>query len=257
MKKIFVVLCVLCAFPALSQTRSLNTFFPQLDNEQRTQALTSEGLFLYGSRATGLRLAPNPGAGILVAEPIRAHNPLFLAESIRVLHVDKAGGLLKVYNSLNRVRALAGITYHSFTRDQNIPLFGEASRIEGPRRLNSKLPDPPRARSVPLAETLYVRLDDANFGNSYYECTLVSNSNSIRYTLTNFRPLVYLLFTVMPERRFISQLYFEFIDEGLAVYSVVGADASDFVASMMDIPSAIEKRLNVFINWVERGINVQ
>jgi hypothetical protein len=46
------------------------------------------------------------------------------------------------------------------------------------------------------------------------------------------------------------------VNEGLAVYSVVGADASDFAASMMDIPSAIEKRLNVFINWVEKGINV-
>jgi hypothetical protein len=62
---------------------------------------------------------------------------------------------------------------------------------------------------------------------------------------------------VIPERRFIAQLYFEFVNEGLAVYSVVGADASDFVASKMDIPSAIEKRLNVFINWVEKGINVQ
>jgi hypothetical protein len=150
---------------------------------------------------------------------------------------------------------LAGITYHSATRDKNIPLFGEASRIEGPRKLNNKLPDPPSVRTVPYAETLYIRLDDANFGNSFYECTLVSNGNSIRYTLTNFRPLVYLFITVMPERRFIAQLYFEFVNEGLVVYSVVGADASDFVASMMDIPSAIEKRLNVFINWVERGIN--
>jgi hypothetical protein len=258
-KKIFVVLCVLCvlcAFPVLGQTSSLALLFPQLNQEQHAQALTNEGLFLYGSRATGQRLAPTTKAGIAVMDPIRTHNPLFLAESIRVLPVDKAGGLLKVYNSLSRVRALAGITYHSATRNKNIPLFEEASRVEGLRKINTKLPDPPSARAVPGAETLYVRLDDANFGNSYYECKLVSNENVIRYTLTNFKPLTYLFITAIPERRFISQLYFEFVNEGLVVYSVVGADASDFVASMMDIPSAIEKRLNVFINWVEKGINV-
>jgi hypothetical protein len=256
MKKIFVVLCVLCAFPVLGQTSSLAMLFPQLNQEQQAEALTKQGLFLYGSRATGLRLVPDSKAGIPAEDTIRTQNPFFLAESIRVLPVDKDGGLLKVYNALSRVRALAGITYHSATRDKNIPLFGEASRIEGPRRMNNKLPDPPSAQAVPGAETLYVRLDDANFGNSYYECRLVSNANVIRYTLTNFRPLTYLFITAIPERRFIAQLYFEFVNEGLVVYSVVGADASEFVASMMDIPSAIEKRLNVFINWVERGINV-
>jgi hypothetical protein len=245
----------MCAFPLLAQNRSLAITFPQLDREQCAQALTPEGLFLYGSRETGLRLAPPAWSGIAVADPIRSHNPLYLAESIRVLPLDKAGGLVRVYNALSRVRALAGINYHSSTRDKYIPLFGEASRIESTRKTGNRLPDPPSAKSVPASETLYLRLDDANFGNSYYEATLVSNESAIRYTLTNFKSLTYLFITVIPERRFIAQLYFEFVREGLLVYSVVGADASDFVASKVDIPSAIEKRLSVFIDWVAQGIN--
>jgi hypothetical protein len=78
--------------------------------------------------------------------------------------------------------------------------------------------------------------------------------NGLRYSLTNFRNISYLFVPVIKEDNFIAQLYFEPIQEGLLIYSIAGAEISDFVASKIDIDSAITKRLNVIISWAVDGI---
>ncbi|MDR1324569.1 MAG: hypothetical protein LBK00_00860 [Treponema sp.] len=255
MKKLLSILLaslVWSVFPAWGQSRSFAELC-QVDEEQRAKVFSSEGLFVFSDQASGLRLTPASRSGIPLSEPILSAKPAFLAESLRVLPLDKSAGLIRVYNALSQVRGLEGRLYHSFTRDKYIPLFEQATRIESERKTTA-IPDPPPSTTVPVSENVYMRLKDANFGNSYYEGSLVANAVGLRYTLTNFRNLTYLLIPVIKERRFIAQLYFEFIDEGLLVYSVAAADASDFIASMIDIPSAIEKRLVVIIDWVVDGI---
>jgi hypothetical protein len=59
---------------------------------------------------------------------------------------------------------------------------------------------------------------------------------------------------VIKEEKFIAQLYFELIQEGILIYSIAGADVSDFVSSRIDMSSAISKRLAVIIAWVAEGI---
>ena len=44
--------------------------------------------------------------------------------------------------------------------------------------------------------------------------------------------------------------------EGMLVYSMAGADASDFVANRVNIPSAIAKRLAIFIGWIGDGLQI-
>jgi hypothetical protein len=58
----------------------------------------------------------------------------------------------------------------------------------------------------------------------------------------------------MPEEKFQANLYLEPLDEGMLIYSLAGTDVSDFIANRIDIPSAISKRLAVFIDWVSDGI---
>jgi hypothetical protein len=244
-------LLLLAARPASAQTRSFADLCA-VDEEQRALAFSEDGLSAF-SRGGGLSLAPETRSGISISGPVLAAGPSFLAESLRVVPLEREAGLLRVYNALSRVRGLEGRLYHSFTRDKDIPLFAEAVRIESPRR-TAPLPDPPDAAAVPASENVYIRLKDANFGNTYYEAVLTANASGLRYTLSNFRSLNYILVPVIKERRFIAQLYFEFIEEGLLVYSAAGADASDFIASMIDIPSAVEKRLSVIIGWVLDGM---
>jgi hypothetical protein len=160
---------------------------------------------------------------------------------------------LDAYNALGKIRDLKGRVYHSFTRDSFVPLFEDATRLDSTRR-TSAIPDPEPAKILPLSETVYIRLKDVNFGNSYYRGDVSTSPYGVTYNLTNYRSLTYLFFTVMKEEKFSAVLYMEPLTEGMLVYSVAGADASDFIASKIDIPSAISKRLAVFIGWISDGL---
>jgi hypothetical protein len=158
-----------------------------------------------------------------------------------------------VYNALSAIRGLAGRTYHSATRRKEIPLFEDATRLESAAK-NTPVPDPGPAAAVPPSETVYVRLKDANFGNSHYRGEVAIDHYGLRYRLSNNRNLNYLFIPVIKAEQFTALLYFEPIEEGILIYSIAGADVSDFVSSNIDMPSAISKRLAVIVSWVADGI---
>jgi hypothetical protein len=99
-----------------------------------------------------------------------------------------------------------------------------------------------------------MRLKDVNFGNSYYRGDITLFRRGLRYSLSNNKNISYYFIPVIKEERFTVQLYFEIISEGILIYSLAGADVSDFVSSKIDMPSAINKRLTVIISWVAEGI---
>jgi hypothetical protein len=161
--------------------------------------------------------------------------------------------LLDVYNALGNIRGLKGRLYHSATRNEKIPLFEDVTRIEGPKK-NNPVADPPPAARIPPSETIYMRLKDANFGNSFYRGDIALFQRGLRCSLTNNKNINYLFIPVIKEEKFIVQLYFEVISEGILIYSLAGADVSDFVSSRIDMSSAINKRLAVIISWAAEGI---
>jgi hypothetical protein len=239
----------LCAF---GQNRSFDVLFPALDRSQRDQAFSPEGLVISG-KGRALRLLPASDSGIDIASPVLSRNPSYLAEVLMVIRPVKPLRFLDIYNALGNIQGLKGRAYHSFSRNQRIPLFEDATRIQSEKKY-TPLPDPVPASSVPSSETVYVRLKDANFGNCYYRADLINGKGSLLYSFSNFKHLTYLFVTVIKENKFVAQLYFEFVAQGLMIYSIAGADVSDFVASQIDIPSAIQKRLEVIIQWVVEGL---
>jgi hypothetical protein len=242
----------------VGEARSFAELFPGLGEEARGRVFSS-GELVSSTRPGVLALPPAPGAGLSQGRLLEERKPHFLAESLLVIPYpapwDASGeaGLLRIYNALGRIRDLAGRLYPSFTRGRDVPLFEEAFRIGGPGKTGA-LPDPPPAAALPPEETLYLRLKDANFGNSYYRAEFRREGPGLLYSLGNFRSLSYLFIPVIKEENFFARLYFEPLSEGILVYSVAGAEVSDFVASRIDMPSAIRKRLEVITGWVVDGI---
>lgn len=253
MKKISCV-CVLlvCGLSVFSQNRSFDTLFPQLDPAKRGQVFSPEGLVISAKTKT-LQLSPSSEADIDIAGSVLRRNPSYLAESLLVIQTHRPVDFLQIYNALRNIQGLKGRLYHSVTRNDDIPLFEEATRIVSERR-TSPIPDPPKALAVPASETIYIRLKDINFGNSYYRGDITGTQKGLLYSLSNVKSLSYLFIPVIKEDKFVAQLYFEPLVEGVLVYSIAGADVSDFIASHIHIPSAIQKRLEVIIQWVVEGI---
>lgn len=247
---LFLFMCPLYLY---SQIRPLSGLFPGVSTEQRNAAVSGKGYLYYGKRAEELTLVPRTGDNTKISKLSLGPNPGIFVEALRIIPRRNIS-LLSIYNALERIQDLKGRMYNSHSGKKNMPLFTDATRIEGTEKLKIFLPDPPPAVAVPHRETFYVRLTDVRFGNCFYEISLASSSQGILYKINNFRSVTYGPIPVMKEKTFTALLYIEQIEEGLAVYCLAGAEVSDFITKHVDIGSALNKRMDVFVEWLLDGI---
>ncbi|MDR2500855.1 MAG: hypothetical protein LBD37_07245 [Treponema sp.] len=249
-----LAVCVLMAAPAFSQLRSFQTLFPDYDETKRAAVFSQNGLLETSSNAKALKLLPAFLAPKNIAGPVLSRSPSFLIESLIVIPAQpRPADVTAIYNALRRARDLKGRLYPSFSRNKEVPLFEDATQVAGEKN-TTPIPDPPRASRAPASDAVFMKLKDVNFGNSYYRLDIAAGSYGLVCGLTNFRTLSYTVIPVIRERKFVAQLYIESLAEGLLVYSLAGADVSDFIASKIDMPSAIRKRIEVIIGWIIDGI---
>ncbi|MDR2542599.1 MAG: hypothetical protein LBC80_04020 [Treponema sp.] len=255
-KQLIAVIFMFCAVCAFAQLRAFDQIFPGLDEEIRTAVFSDSGYVRASRKQRGFVILAQRSANLepQIVNMVLSRNPGYVVESISILplHYGTAE-LLDIYNALGNVRNLSGRLYDSATRNQAVPLFEEATRIVSDRQ-TTVIPDPPPAARLPQTETVFIRLRDANFGNTFYRGEMAVLRNGLRYTLSNFRSMSYYFVPVIRENRFVAQLYFEPIQEGVLIYSIAGTDISDFFASRIHVDSAISKRLAVINSWAIDGI---
>ena len=236
--------------------RSFSELFPSLGESRKKEAFSNEGTIRSVNKNEALEFLPVPNSGIDLYGTVMKSNPTYLAESLLVIpYQGRVFTRLDAYNALGKISGLKGRLYRSHTRNAEVPLFQEATRLEN-EKSGKAVPDPLPVRELPNSETLFIRLKDINFGNSYYRTDMSVSSFGLTYKITNIKNLTYLLFTVLREEKFCSILYLEPLTEGMLVYSMAGADASDFIANRIDIPSAISKRLMVFLSWINDNLTI-
>ncbi|MCL2832380.1 MAG: hypothetical protein FWD78_04345 [Treponema sp.] len=238
---------------SIPQYRSFNDLFPQLDEKTRTDVF-ADGIVRTIGKGGGFQFLPAADSGIDAAQRILDKKYPYLTESLAVIpYSGKILTVLDAYNALQNIQKLKGRLYRSATKNQDIPLFEDAVRMESATK-NNPVPDPGPSAALPSSQSVYIRLKDNNFGNTYYRADISPQGPGLIYNLTNYRSISYMFFTVMKEEKFSACLYLEPLQEGMLIYSAGGADVSDFIAGMIDIPSAISKRLAVFIGWVSDGM---
>jgi len=243
---------------SLAAQRSFDEIFPGIPAAVREAAFSNEGYCKSTSNIQSSALVGSNKSAIdpQIIEAIFSKKPGVLVESILVIpgRADKYS-LLDVYNALGKIRGLKGRVYHSHTRNEYVPLFEDVTRLESAKK-NTPVADPVSAATrIPLSETVYMRLKDVNFGNTYYRSDMSLVQRGLRYSLSNNKNMTYFLIPVIKEERFNAQFYFESIAEGILIYALAGTEVSDFISSRIDMPSAISKRLTVIIGWVAEGIS--
>jgi hypothetical protein len=252
---LFILFLPADIFTEANSLRSFSELFPSLGESQKKEAFSEEGTIRSVKKNEALEFLPTSGSGIDLYGTVMRSNPTYLAESLLVIpNQGIVFTRLDAYNALGKISDLKGRLYHSHTRDAYVPLFQEATRLES-EKSSKAVPDPiVPARELPNAETFFIRLKDINFGNCYYRTDMSVTPFGLTYKITNTKNITYLLFTVLREDKFNSILYIEPLTDGMLIYSMAGADASDFISSMIDIPSAISKRQMVFLGWIKDGL---
>jgi hypothetical protein len=244
----------LAAYSVFCQQHSFDDLFPGLDPEEKNRALSGV-LAETWEQDLYLHLPPSGELGEKMAAFVLSDiRPACVVESLTVIpYLNDPLELLDLYNAMGNIRGLKGRLYHSSTRGKDIPLFEDADRIQGPARL-APIPDPERAEVLPMTDRFYIRLKDVNFGNSYYEADISAPADGLLYSLRNFKTLSYGIIPVIRESKFKAQFYVEPVAEGVLVYSAAAAEVGDFVSGMINVPSAIQKRLEVILGWLVDSI---
>ena len=241
---------------AFSELRSLNEIFPDINDKTKTSVFTENGYVKSSRKANGFVIMGSQHSRLnpQIINMVMRNNPGYLVESIIVIPGNPGFvSLQEIYNALGKVRDLKGRLYDSATKNQAVPLFEDATRVVSQKQTTA-VPDPAPSGSIPASEIVYIKLRDANFGNTFYRGEMALVDNGIRYTLTNFKSMSYMLVQVIKEEKFTAQLYIEPVQEGVLIYSLAGVDISDFFASRIHVDSAISKRLAVITGWAADGI---
>ena len=233
-------------------TRSLDEIFPSLTRAQRRRVLTSAGLKFSFEKDGSPNLKPAGDSGIDLLGSVMEKKPSHIIEALVVVpYGGRELDMLDAYNALGRI---SNIKDHSVSvGGREINIFKETTRLENAKKIKA-ISDPPPAAILPLSETMYLRFEDAYFGDLFIRGDVSVSAYGITYNMTNFKTVRYFLLPIMKAETFSAIIYLEPVEEGILVYSMSGIYIPGFVADKVNLTPNINIRISALINWIIDGL---
>ena len=250
---LFFAVYLICP-SAAEPLRFFDEIFPGMEESQKSKAFGEAGFKRPFERHESRSVIPGSDSGIDLFSVVMEKKPTHFIEALLVIPYEgEMLDLLDAYNAVGRIEDMKNHSYLSRNREMKIFVFEESTRIESARK-NKPIPDPPPSMTIPASEEIFLYLKDRYFGNIYARGDLSTNRYGLTLKLTNFRTIRYFLFPVMRAEKLCAILYLEPLEEGMLVYGMAAVDIPDFIASRINISSSVERRLNVFIDWIKKGL---
>jgi len=237
------------------EMRSFDTIFPDFTRRQKTTAMSSAGLRHSYTKDEAAMFIPAPGMGIDLLGSIMKINPSHLIEALVVVPYNgRELDLLDIYNALGRIEKIKD--HPVIINGSDFYVFTESTRIESARNRRA-VSDPLPANLLPFSETMYLRLKEINFGNLFIRGEISISLYGITYSITNFTDVRYFLIPIVKAERFATIIYLEPVTEGILIYSMSGFYLPGFIADRVNLTPNINRRIQIFINWITEGLRRQ
>jgi hypothetical protein len=254
---LFLMFIFLCIAVAAGSAQPIGSVLTGVSKAEIAKLMDGQDLFDDVKPASGVRFAPQSSDGDGLRALAAAPDFKLVVQSAFLLKGSgfSQGDRLRLFNELSRIHSLSGVTYYSESRNKTTILFDDVFRVAAP---GSHVPLPElRFDSVPEKLCMTVHVKDANFGSTWYSITIGTGPTSIAITMENAKPLGFFIlrafdsggvrmrFTVVP------------VDEGLLVSGVCVANPSSTAAAMVDMFSAIQKRVQAVEGWVVKRVEAK
>jgi len=252
--------------PAIASLRAaaepLALLVPTLTAQDIVQLMMGQSICHDAAR--GLELLPRCPEGERVREELQVERESanlpdkivvrvesgFLIKGKKIDSLDK----VEIYNAIASVSGLTGLTYFSETRKREAVLLDDVYRTDAPGS-NHRLPDESVLR-LPANSTFDIHAKDINFGPTWYRMQIDSQGPGIYLKLVNTEPQKILIVTAFDKSDLSLRYIVTQADEGIYVYSVGGATASQRVNRFVDAYSAAMKRLDAIRNWLVNKLRI-
>ena len=234
--------------------RYFETVFPDLTWDQRLMAQSSEGLRNFFRKDEPPAFVPNTDLEIDLLSSVMKINPSHIIEAlVLVTDYEREFDLLDIYNALGRIEKIKDQTI--FFNGNDYYVFTESTRIESSQNKNA-IPDPLPTDYIPISETMYIRLNEVNFGDIFIRGNISAGLYGMNYSMTNFEAVRYYIPVIRAEG-FATIIYLEPVKEGLLIYSVTGFFLPEFFGSMANLTPHINRMIDVFLDWIIEGLREQ
>ncbi len=235
---------------AVAFSLPLDEALPGLAKEELADLQRGEILVAWPTGAEDMRFPPLGPAGLaLRALPDQFKASVYVESAffIRGVRLD-ARRKLDVVNNLLEVGSLSGVTYFSERKNGIAVLFDDVFRVEAPGS-TKRLPPLVLSELPPLLET-FIHLRDSNFGSSWYALDFERAGDGFLVSLQNRRPLNFMLIRAFPTDGVRMRVAILPVDEGVYIAAICAANPGKAAARLVDMYSAMEKRLRAVQGWV-------
>ncbi|MBL8968645.1 MAG: hypothetical protein JNG85_16695, partial [Spirochaetaceae bacterium] len=207
-------------------------------------------LMRYAESPDALRLLPRGSEGDYVGRAAAARPAAFLVECAFLVKGTSLAGddRVRAFNKLTEVESLAPVTYYSELRDRQTPLFRDPRRVVGPGATEAVAHV--GVAEAPTSAGFDLYFHDANFGPSWFRVEIDGGGSGFTVALTNSRPLGIALLRAFPAGGLRMRFALVPVDEGVLVCGICAAEPSPGTTLLVDLWSAMEKRLNAVKGWV-------
>lgn len=157
---------------------------------------------------------------------------------------------LDLLNNLAQIETISGVTYYSETRKKTTVLFDNVYRVAAAG--STKALPSLNFEKLPESLSFVAHIHDVNFGSTWYSISITNAHDSIILTLANAKPLAYLVMKAFEKNALIMRFIFFPVDEGLLAIGLCSASPGKTASSVVDVYSALEKRINAVQGWVSQ-----
>lgn len=233
---------------------SLKTLLPDLSENEYSDLLAGSTLIAWPGTAADMRFSPKGEMGeALRTLPEQFKVSVYVESAFLIPGIALSEKIkLDVVNELLNVETLSGVTYYSERRDAITILFDNVYQVAQPG-----------SKTIIAAETLselpdslgvFIHLKDSNFGSSWYEMIIKQLGGGLLFSLQNQKPLSFMMIRAFSENDVRMRIIITSVDEGIYVAAICAANPARLASSLVDMYSAMEKRLRAVQGWVVERI---
>lgn len=260
---ITLLLIVCCSAFAVS---SINDYYS--DQELAEKLLKGETLEAYSVNNQSTKvLAPKNTESEKLAIAAENNPNAFSQALVAFVPYPESWGIftddekfLAVYNLMQKVSTMKGITYDSYSAGGEATLFTETYLISNPSKKNSKKNDTV-ARYVPAQMQAYAYMKDTKFGGNIYCLNYHSSKDEIFLEITNTEKMKYMGISCVKEKDLHMYVDTVMTEEGIVVYGLAVCynqkPQVNVLVTKVDLPSAFLKRVTSLKNWFVQLVEQQ
>jgi hypothetical protein len=204
-----------------------------------------------------LSLAPDVSSRDVIAGEVKALGPTVGAELLKIIPgpgiaMDAPAGQLLIFNAMQAISTMKGMTYWSVTKGKEQVLFLQSYAISSAEK-PVKVPDP-FFTEIPEEHDLFTFQEDNNFGKNIYLERFRARGDHLYMKMENLSTITFLLIPIIQPQGLVSQVVLVPAGTDVLFYGLAYLRTGMPIGDRTSRVESLENRLTALAGWLARRL---